>query len=866
MATELLSPVLTGIKNINYFEGRLLSARDLSEQELANLSYRRQLGRVLGPGVVGGLKVIVTGKGAGDTAPVVTITAGTAVNLDGDILELTQDHHNLTLSRMEDNSNNELLVFDDCNTLPGRALVPDGSGLYVLLMSPLASYLDFAPKSGLQQEGAAAHCGRRYLADGIQFRLLPLDPLLMPDISNPTLVKLRDDLFDLGNPVREDSPARLSMLRNLVAHACFASEARIEADIKPFEQGEQTRQGFDALIGTSDGLSSCDVPLCLIYWTLDGITFLDHWSVRRRLLMTDDSGGQLVAPLPLQLSDAMTLQFQEHMASLAEDSVDNIALSRTNLDQLFRFLPASGAVAIAGAGSATGFFLEDFFGPRASGDPTIISHFDALSIEDDALRHKPIDVENTDVIQLYWIRENLDAVNSGASRQRFLFFTSRELHGFRETDEAYATLDQTWKSYNDMLRKQVLMPRLDNESAFELRSTLQTDFQAIIQYAMNQAMLAASRALNRESIFSVFGELHGLQKTLSADLIETFTGDKGLPQRQGFSTRFDELLDDADSGSGDPGLLPAINADSYPQVLQAQQAINTYVSAWSGQFVFGSIAIRHTGSPDGEILVPGAGAPAVFEITLTAFIDKRSEVNLATEIRNTPAGTWGSALQIRNHDSGAPISTITLNPLEQRIIDLAVTTPSDAVADPPEEVLIGVSASIPPPTDKRWENEISLTTGDSAGDPVVWQLRLQNTQPGGTTRAFTVPPAPTTMNFIFASEFLAARAPLTTTATFTATFSFANSSRSDWQLSIPGQAGAETAPGSGIFVFDITLESGGAAIQNTVSVGVPTSSASVDRSCVLTVSLATEVIDPVNGDRVSISDTFDPFTVTRAAS
>ena len=51
MATELLSPVLTGIKNINYFEGRLLTARDLSEQEEANRTLRWSMGKAIGTGI-----------------------------------------------------------------------------------------------------------------------------------------------------------------------------------------------------------------------------------------------------------------------------------------------------------------------------------------------------------------------------------------------------------------------------------------------------------------------------------------------------------------------------------------------------------------------------------------------------------------------------------------------------------------------------------------------------------------------------------------------------------------------------------------------------------------------------------------------
>src|SRR5215213_736031 len=85
---DLQQPVLDGaIQSINFFNGRLLSARDLTLEQSAYREADRRLGRALGDGVAYGLEVSKTPDST-RKAPAARIEAGLAINRRGDPLVL----------------------------------------------------------------------------------------------------------------------------------------------------------------------------------------------------------------------------------------------------------------------------------------------------------------------------------------------------------------------------------------------------------------------------------------------------------------------------------------------------------------------------------------------------------------------------------------------------------------------------------------------------------------------------------------------------------------------------------------------------------------------------------------------------------
>src|SRR6266542_7013117 len=87
MSVMLLAAVLDGgIQNPNFFNGRVLTAHDLRDDQRANLARARRLGQAIGEGVAYGLFVTA---GAQSLA----VSAGLAINRRGDALLLPQNQH-----------------------------------------------------------------------------------------------------------------------------------------------------------------------------------------------------------------------------------------------------------------------------------------------------------------------------------------------------------------------------------------------------------------------------------------------------------------------------------------------------------------------------------------------------------------------------------------------------------------------------------------------------------------------------------------------------------------------------------------------------------------------------------------------------
>jgi hypothetical protein len=426
---NLLEPVVdSGIKNVNFFEGRLLSGKDLSDQELANRIHRQHLGRTLGHGVVEGLEVSVENTGANGEQPVVRVKKGLAITLEGETLELALSYVDVQLSRTLDAFTATNIGFKNCSPLPSETLVPSGAGLYILVMSPAKVWQEFAPKSGLQKKGIAHNCGRRYLVESVQFRLVKFDPTLMPDIADDVRDELEDEYLSASNPVSLDDLPALSKMRNLVAHICFGTDATIRAARDPnFITKSTTASGLDALLGLEEGLTTSDTPLALLYWNLDGIVFVDNWAVKRKASHRDSAPYNIPTFTRHSYSraDESRLQFQEHLNFLMQ-SISN--LSTVSATDYFRFLPPVGYLPIrtTNATSNIGFNEQAFFADAVVRNSVFVEAAALVPISQAALAFWAVDLLSEEFMWLYRTRENAEEAdnNPAATLQEYIVFTS----------------------------------------------------------------------------------------------------------------------------------------------------------------------------------------------------------------------------------------------------------------------------------------------------------------------------------------------------------------------------------------------------------------------------------------------------------
>lgn len=376
---QLQEPLTAGgIRSVNFFNGRLLSSKDLTREQLARREADWRLGLALGGGVAFGLDVERETVLSKDTAPVLRIRSGLAVNRAGQTLRLGADTC-VALTRSFDAAAVEC-VFVDCEKIPGGTYVR-GAGAYVLTLAPAERSEGRAPTNGLDPQNV--RCNTDAMVEGIQFRLHGVN--LAPFASA------------LGQP----------FLRNALAYGCFGDDVKSGWFAGLLDALPRRAGVLDELRKTS--LTDYDVPLALLYVTgAAKLEFIDQWAVRRALHRPSSSvWGSLVEGERLAVGQAMFLQFQRHVLDDAPPTGDLRPLTaRTH----FRYLPPVGILPVLEESDKTDAAAARFFTGMAYRGPTFINAERLESLVRESLCYPPIDTHGAEMVWLYRVRENRMAI------------------------------------------------------------------------------------------------------------------------------------------------------------------------------------------------------------------------------------------------------------------------------------------------------------------------------------------------------------------------------------------------------------------------------------------------------------------------
>jgi hypothetical protein len=298
------------LRYVNFFNGRLLTGGDLRDEQAANRACSRHLGQAVGSGVAYGLEATIS-PGSLPTDALVDIAAGVALNHEGQTLHL-KSRQTVALVRPPDQRGTADCVFVDCQPLPAGTTL-SSAGYYLLTIAPASAREGLAPASGLGS--VVGDCNSRYFVEGVQFRLLPL------------------------NVTRSDNP---NLERNSVAYQCFGLPGFGPGDFLDATSASSPAivYGVETLV-PAGRLTTRDVPLAVIEWTIGGLGFIDQWSVRRRVTHPNPSGRweYFTGDRRRSEGEAMFLQFQEQFATLETGTSPPPGLTA---DSVFRFLPPAG--------------------------------------------------------------------------------------------------------------------------------------------------------------------------------------------------------------------------------------------------------------------------------------------------------------------------------------------------------------------------------------------------------------------------------------------------------------------------------------------------------------------------------------------
>lgn len=426
---QLQEPLIaSGVASVNFFNGRLLAGGDLTREQQARREYDQRLGLAVGDGVAFGLEVDRAPNLDQPAEPVLRVQAGLAINRRGQTLRLLSPSAVALTRRFGANADADC----QCSFLPCEP-VSDGSyvagaGIYILTIAPAQKASGKAPSNGL--DPADARCSTDAMVEAPQFRLVEVPRDRYTDL-------------DVGSP----------LFRNRLAYRCFGAGARQAFAAGPWPNGPATDGLVEHLrgLGSAGGLTDADVPLALIYWTSDGLSFVDNASVRRGLAAPPAAQGwpQGIAPARPVLGEAMFLQFQEELTAWLAALADPAKAKATDR---FALLPPVGLVPMAGTGGVRGFDAAAFFGAGAAESLATLDADDLRGLLRESFDACAVDLARKPRWQLYDIWQRIDAGTAGSLPQRVLVFAGPHLRYRGMARFGHARWGQSrWA--NDILRE-----------------------------------------------------------------------------------------------------------------------------------------------------------------------------------------------------------------------------------------------------------------------------------------------------------------------------------------------------------------------------------------------------------------------------
>ncbi len=354
-----------GIRTVNFFNGRLLTGKDMGREQAARREAVGRLGQVVGHGVATGLYVRVRQDENG--RPIAQISKGMALNRGGQTLTLGRDTEIMLTEAVHPDGATIRCLFGDCAP-PSRddRVVNNGHQLYMLTIAPAFASEGRAP---MNADGASiAKCNTDATVEAVQFRLIEIN-------------RSRWNGADLS---------KRELARNRIAHGFFGNR------IAP-EWGQNLSAAEIFAPNPSDIAEAEEVPLALIAF-VDGLVphFVDMWSVRRSIGNENraDAISALSGDARAKLGEAMFHQFHDQIAEIPADALMHLA-------ENFAYLPAVGIIENVDLSRIPALFD----GLTVSGP----YHIDQASIEPlvrESLTAPAIDMRSDHAIWLYRIAQN----------------------------------------------------------------------------------------------------------------------------------------------------------------------------------------------------------------------------------------------------------------------------------------------------------------------------------------------------------------------------------------------------------------------------------------------------------------------------
>jgi hypothetical protein len=393
MVVNYLEAILTdGIHNPNFFNGRILTAQDLQDEQAAQRERARRLGMAIGEGVAYGLNV-QDGYLYPSQARVLNISAGLAVNRRGEAL-LLNDAANIPLVIAAPATDGRFPFGAPCD--PPESLAEIIANGFVLLA--ITSAVGLSPEK-------AAHTG--------------LNPVNPPCVARYEIEGVQLKLISLAGYVQFATSVPPAQHRSRLTHRLLGTPDLISA-AGGAALNQPTHFGLLDQLREEGVLTDCDVPLAVLNVGRGQHDFVDVWSVRRPC--SGLHSAELNAPeafaaeafafhsTPRRRVEAQAFfsQFQAQLETLEQRTAS--VLQALKAEDHFVYLPAAGFLPRR-RGTAQRFRPEVFFNqPNLTAAPLDAAYIRHVLNESFAIDPIPVTAGQPVPVKIYEVTPNAEYV------------------------------------------------------------------------------------------------------------------------------------------------------------------------------------------------------------------------------------------------------------------------------------------------------------------------------------------------------------------------------------------------------------------------------------------------------------------------
>lgn len=337
--SPFIGPILeTDIQTPHYFNGRVLTAADLKAGQDATNTRQVWFGKSSGSGIIDGLQVTSIES---DTQ--LHIAPGFGMNRQGQVIHFKDEISLPPLPPPPFAKSGSTANAGQFTSVKPQSIQPGSdpsAGVYLLTIIPTSKGYKGTATTQLQAGNTAVSSSHNLPGTTNQWEV--------ERIRTKIIRLASDDLSELYNTndlrgIQVNDKNR----RNLVAHWCYGTLNLQNLGNDPFSFQQQYGD-VDPLSSLAD-LGEDDIPLATFHWNGTNLTFVDMWSVRRRIIPPDALTGSwqaMISNKRIAMNQARFLQFQDHLADIIQQSKQpgphSPPLGEATLTDYFTFLPPVG--------------------------------------------------------------------------------------------------------------------------------------------------------------------------------------------------------------------------------------------------------------------------------------------------------------------------------------------------------------------------------------------------------------------------------------------------------------------------------------------------------------------------------------------